>query len=55
MVRKMVENRKRRSKSWMRGYISKEMHTDIVLVEKWWFLFIPIYSRQTILGSDLRH
>lgn len=49
MIRKTVSNYKRRVKSY-RGirYMRSETHTEQVLRETWWLLFIPLYSRITI-------
>jgi hypothetical protein len=54
MFRKTVKNQKRLGKSWVdHSSVFNEKHTDKILIETWWFLFIPLYSRQTLLSSDL--
>lgn len=50
MIRKTVKMHKRFAKSWDTG---KERHSERVMVETWWFLFIPLYSRQIIVTTTL--
>ena len=52
MIRIVTKKQKRKSKSWYRNYIN-EKHNDIVEVTTVWFLFLPIYTRVKVLGSQL--
>lgn len=51
MIRKTVKEHKRFVKSW--NDRNKDKHIERVIIETWWFLFIPLYSRQTILATNL--
>jgi len=53
MIRMTIKNYKRRAKSWEDGDSHSDMHIEVVFVETWWFLFIPIYSRQILHKSNL--
>lgn len=50
MFRKTVNEYRRIAKSWRDG---SETHTERVRRETWWFLFLPLYSREWIVASGL--
>lgn len=52
MFRKTLKQYHRTVKSDANAYL-KDTHRERVLVETWWFLFIPLYSRETITASNL--
>lgn len=43
-------NRKGKKNNIFKSY---PHHEDRVLKETWWFLFIPLYSKETILSTTL--
>lgn len=51
MFRKTVETFKRNAMTWRDGRAEK--HTEQVIKATWWFLFIPIYSRESITKSTI--
>lgn len=52
MITKTVHRKKRKSKSWMSRY-HDDKHTDLLMVETWYFLFIPVYIKQTLIESNI--
>jgi hypothetical protein len=54
MIRKTVKDYMRFISDFEKGSrILKSTHTIRILRETWWFLFIPVYSREKILSSNL--
>lgn len=55
MFRKTERNYLRRVKTWpKRRYATiTEYHNERVLRETWWFLFIPMYSRERIKATNV--
>ena len=51
VIRKTVKNYKRMVPSFTHKNAGK--HCEEVLREIWWFLFIPVYSREHILKSTI--
>lgn len=52
MIFKTVSNYRRARKSYRRKY-RDETHTEQVLRETWWLLFVPLYSRIVIEKTTL--
>lgn len=52
MLRKTTKEFKRLAKSWDDSS-SKETHIERVRRETWRFLFVPIYSREWIVATNL--
>lgn len=51
MIRKTVKDYKRLVQTWNFDY---EKHIERVLCETWWlFWIIPIYSRETIITTNI--
>jgi len=53
MIRKTVKDYRRMVKTWNRKYLD-EHHTERVMLETWWVLWIiPVYSRETIMATNI--
>jgi hypothetical protein len=53
MIRKTVKDYRRMVKTWNSKY-KDERHTERVLCETWWALWIiPIYSQETIIATNI--
>jgi hypothetical protein len=53
LIRKTMKRQKRRSETWPRRYYTEETHVEVVRVETWWLLFLPVYSKTFIETSVL--
>lgn len=54
MIRKTITIHKRYAKSWRRNHLRKDdRHIEQVVRETWWFLFIPLYSRDAVHTTNL--
>lgn len=53
MIRKTLKEYKRLAKNWDGPNLLNDTHSERVIKETWWFLFIPIYSREIIVSSNL--
>lgn len=52
MVTKTEKIYKRRSREWGRGYAIDSTRVERVKRETWWLLFVPVYSRVTIISTN---
>lgn len=52
MIWKTEKIRKRVDFDWLSGRESEE-HVELVKVESWYFLVFPIYSRTTVVQTNL--
>lgn len=48
MIQKTVKEFKR----YVRR-VGEKVHTERILVETWWFLFVPIYIKHTLVSRSL--
>jgi hypothetical protein len=54
MISKTVKVFKRNVKTWPDRKMNEEMHTERVLRETWWLLWvIPVFSRDSIEASNI--
>lgn len=53
MIRKTVKHYKRYVRTFPGDKFRKDEHREQVLKETFWLLFIPIYSRQTIVATSI--
>ena len=61
IIRKTAKEQKRFTDTWMgiapelfsKEDSSDDQHIEVVLVETWWFLFVPLYCRETVLRSNM--
>ena len=54
MIRKTIRHQKKTTQTWIDDLDKVDAcHYEIVCVESWFLLGIPIYSRQTIVRSNI--
>ncbi len=53
MIRKTATIKRRNVKTWRGDSFKGVNHVEDFLRETWWFLFVPVYSRETIIKSNM--
>lgn len=53
VIRKTAKAFYRHASNYGRGYVSDTKHVEQILRETWWFLFVPLYTRDTITNTNM--
>lgn len=53
LIKRTTRQFKRRVTSWQRGYVTNDMHMEIIIRFTYWILFIPVYTKDEIFKSNL--